>query len=64
MGIFFVIMGVLAIAVAIFGKKFTVADVLSLSGYRQKSSTWSGRLVFAVGGISFVALGVKLLMGK
>jgi hypothetical protein len=63
MNVFLVIIGGMAIAVGIFGKNFYTADILSLALYRQKSSTWSGRLVFIVVGIGFVAMGIKLLIG-
>ncbi len=64
MGMFFVIMGVALVVVGIVGRKFSKADVLSLSGYRQRSSAWSGRLLFIVVGVLFVAWGIRLLMGE
>jgi len=63
MGIFLVIFGGLAIAGGIFGKDFNAADVVSLYAYKQKSSKWSGRLVFLLVGAGLVAIGVKLLVG-
>jgi hypothetical protein len=57
-----VICGCAAIAVGILGKDFYQADVLSGAGFKEKSSKWSGRLVFIVGGLFFVAIGIKLMM--
>jgi hypothetical protein len=62
MGIFLVIFGGLAIAGGIFGKNFYAADVDSLSVFKQKRSTWSGRLVFLLVGAGLVAIGVKLIV--
>jgi NhaP-type Na+/H+ or K+/H+ antiporter len=64
MGVAFILVGIAAIVIGILGKEFYVADILSLSGFRreQRSSTWSGRLVFLVVGAGFVALGAKFLM--
>ena len=62
MGIFLVIMGVIAIAGGIFGKNFHAADVIALGGFKQKSSRWSGRLVFLVVGVGLVVVGIKLLV--
>ena len=64
MGILFVILGTAAIAGGIFAKEFYVGDVLSGDAYKQKSSKWSGRLVFIVVGACFVALGIRLLIGS
>jgi hypothetical protein len=61
-GILFVIFGGLAIVVGVLGKNFYAADVLSGVGYKQKSSRWSGKLVFIVVGLGFIALGIKLLV--
>jgi uncharacterized membrane protein YczE len=58
-----VIFGGLAIAGGIFGKDFYAADVVSLSAFKQKSSKWSGQLVFLFVGAVLVAIGVKLLVG-
>jgi hypothetical protein len=63
MGILFVILGTVAIAAGVFVKDFYVADILSGVGFKQKRSRWSGRLIFIVGGLSFVAAGIKVLMG-
>jgi hypothetical protein len=63
MGILFVILGTAAIAAGVFVKDFYVADILSGVGFKQKRSRWSGRLIFIVGGLSFVAAGIKVLMG-
>jgi hypothetical protein len=63
MGVLLIIAGLVAIIGGIFGKDFYVADVLSLSEFKpkQKSSTWSGRMVFIAAGGFLVAVGVKLL---
>ncbi|MGD0787719.1 MAG: hypothetical protein ABR898_07015 [Terracidiphilus sp.] len=63
MGIFLVIAGGLGIAGGILGKDFYAADVDTLSPFKQKSSRWSGRLVFLLTGAVLVAIGVKLLVG-
>jgi len=62
MGILFVISGGLAIVVGVLGKDFYVADVITLAPYKKKSSKWSGKLVFIVVGLGFIALGIKLLV--
>ena len=62
MGIFLIIAGIVGIAGGIFGKDFYVADAISLSAFKQKSSTWSGRLVFLLVGVSLIAVGIKLLV--
>jgi len=62
MAIFTVLVGAAAIAAGIFGKHFHSADVASGLPFKQKSSTWSGRLIFIVVGIAFVAAGIKQLM--
>ena len=62
MGILFVVCGGVAIAVGILGKDFHAADVITGLGYRRKTSRWSGRLVFIVVGVFFVAMGVKFLL--
>ena len=62
MGIFFVILGGVLLVGGVFGKDFYVADVLSLAAYKQKSSRWSGKLVFIVVGLGFIALGIKFLV--
>jgi hypothetical protein len=63
MGILLVVFGALGIAAGIFGKDFYAADVDSLSPFKQRSSRWSGRLVFLLAGAALVAIGVKLLVG-
>jgi hypothetical protein len=62
-GTLFVILGIVAIVAGILGKDFYVADVLSGVGFKQKRSRWSGRLIFIVGGLSFIAAGIKVLIG-
>jgi hypothetical protein len=61
-GIFFVICGIVSVLGGIFGKDFYKADIETGVPYKQRSSTWSGRLVFIVVGVSFVALGIKFLL--
>lgn len=62
MGILFVILGCLAIVAGIFGKEFYAADVITGTGYKQKRSRWSGRLIFIAGGLFFIAAGIKFLV--
>jgi len=62
MAIVSVIVGIVAIVLGIFGKDFYAADPLSGTGFKQRSSTWSGRLVFIVVGVAFVATGIQLLL--
>lgn len=57
------IIGVFSIVVGIVGKDFHVADVLSGVGYKQKSSKWSGRLIFILVGVFFMADGIMGLIG-
>jgi hypothetical protein len=63
MGVFLVIFGLLAIAGGIFGKDFRAADVIALGEFKQKTSKWSGRLVFIVVGLSLIGVGIKMLVG-
>jgi len=63
MGFIALIIGGVALAAAVFGKEFYVADVDSGSGFKpdQRRSTWSGRLVCIIVGLGFIAIGIKLL---
>ncbi|MGO9336243.1 MAG: hypothetical protein ACLPY1_01920 [Terracidiphilus sp.] len=63
MGIFLMIFGVVAILGGIFGKDFHAADVVALGEFKQKSSRWSGRLVFIVVGVALIGVGIKMLLG-
>jgi hypothetical protein len=63
MGVLLVIFGVLAIAGGVFGKDFRAADVVALGEFKQKSSKWSGRLVFIVVGLGLIGVGIKMLVG-
>jgi hypothetical protein len=63
MGILLIIFGVSGIAGGIFGKDFHAADVFALGEFKQKSSRWSGRLVFIVVGVGLIGVGIKLLLG-
>lgn len=55
LSVIFLIFGVIAILIAIFGKKFTVADG---EGFEFKSKkpmpTWLGKLIAAIVGCAFV----------
>jgi uncharacterized membrane protein YczE len=62
MGVLFIVFGVGAIVVGILGKDFYTADVIALGEFKQKSSKWSGRLVFCLVGVLLIALGIKFLM--
>jgi hypothetical protein len=64
MGILFIIGGIAAIIAGILGKEFHAADVMSLGEYKQKTSKWSGRLVFILAGLILIAVGVKMLVGS
>jgi NADH:ubiquinone oxidoreductase subunit 2 (subunit N) len=63
MGILFVIIGGLAIAMGIFGKEFYEADTEGF-GFKsaRKVPRWSGRTLFIVVGVLFIALGIKFLV--
>jgi hypothetical protein len=63
MGIFFVICGGIAIIAGIKGKEFYSADIIALQGFKQKSSKWSGRLVFIIAGVLLLALGIMSMVG-
>jgi hypothetical protein len=63
MGVLLVIFGVLGIAGGIFGKDFRAADVVALGEFKQKSSKWSGQLVFIVAGLILIGIGIKMLVG-
>ena len=62
MGILLMIFGAAAILGGIFGKDFHAADVVALGEFKQKSSRWSGRLVFIVVGLSLIGVGIKMLL--
>jgi len=63
MGVLLVILGVLAISGGVLGKNFQAADVIALGEFKQKSSRWSGRLVFIVVGVGLIGIGTKMLLG-
>ncbi len=65
MGVVFVICGVAGIVVAIFGKEFERADIISLTPFRirQPISGRSGRLIFASAGVALLAVGIRMLVG-
>lgn len=60
--ILFLICGIVSILIGIFGKNFYQADVVTGAAYKQRSSTWSGRLVFIVVGIFFMGMGITFLL--
>lgn len=53
--------GCAAIIGALFGKEFYAADVETCAPFKEKSSRWSGRLVYLIVGIGLLAIGIKLL---
>jgi hypothetical protein len=61
MAVLFSILGVIALAIGIFGKKFGVAD---LDGFDlgRPASTWSGRVVFLGGGLFFIVIGLHYIL--
>lgn len=61
-GTIFIVCGIVSFLIGIFGKTFYEADVVTGAAYKQKSSTWSGRLVFIVVGIFFIGVGIKFLL--
>ena len=62
MGFLLVIFGSVAIAGGVLGKDFHAADVIALSEFKQKSSRWSGRLVFILVGVGLIGIGIKMLL--
>jgi hypothetical protein len=63
MGVLLIIFGCLAIVGGVFGKRFYAADVVAIGEFNQRSSTWSGRLVFILVGVALIAIGIKLVVG-
>jgi len=63
-GVLIIVFGIASILAGIFGKNFSKADVITGAAYKQRSSTWSGRLVFITVGIFLVGVGIKLLLGS
>lgn len=55
-----IIFGCLAIIGGIFGKEFYAADGEGLGPFKQKVSTWSGRVVFVLVGVGLIATGIVL----
>ena len=63
MNVIFIVLGVLAIAVPFFGKgEYHNADISALSEIPGKVSAWSGRLLFIVVGVCFLAFGIMGFM--
>jgi len=57
------VFGVLGIVGGVLGKEFHAADIITLQAYKQKVTTWLGRLVFIIVGVGLVGIGVKMLLG-
>ena len=64
MGVLLVIFGAMAIVGGVLGKDFHAADVIALGEFRQKSSRWSGRLVFIIVGVGLIGIGIKMCLGS
>jgi hypothetical protein len=62
MDVLFLILGAFSIGVGLLAKNFYVADVLSGTGYKQKRSRWSGRLICILVGLGFMAAAIKGLI--
>lgn len=62
MGVFLIAFGAVGVVIGIFGETFYSADVNALNAFSEKSSKWSGRLVFIAGGSFLIAVGIKLLL--
>ena len=56
------IFGAAGIAAGIWGKKFFKADILALGSYEERSSRWSGRLVFIIAGLWLVVSAISRLV--
>jgi len=52
-----VLVGAIALGIAVAGKNFGVADADAISSFDRPSSGWSGKLVFALVGIAFLSIG-------
>jgi hypothetical protein len=63
MGIIFILGGIAAALIGVFGKKFYEGDALTLSGHKRERrvSTWYGRLIFMIVCVFFIAAGTKFL---
>jgi hypothetical protein len=59
-GVFLMLFGCILIVGGIFGENFYAADVDSLAPFNQKSSRWSGKVLFVVVGVLLLAIGAKL----
>jgi cytochrome c biogenesis protein ResB len=62
MGVLLIVFGCVAILGAIFGKEFFAVNVNSPTAYKQKRSTWSGRLLFALVGVFLIGIGIDLIV--
>lgn len=61
MGPVFVLAGIVAILIGIFGKTFYEGDALTSASYKRERRvpTWSGKAIFIIVGSAFIALGLK-----
>ena len=60
-----IVCGLVAIGVAIWGKRFSSADVEGMPyGKDVETSTWSGKLVFAIVGVGLLAIGMLQLVRR
>lgn len=66
MGIAFILAGIVAILIGVFGEKFHEGDALTMSSYKRERRVpnWWGSLIFILVGASFIALGVMDLFGR
>ncbi|HEV2136769.1 MAG TPA: hypothetical protein VGR47_21295 [Terracidiphilus sp.] len=62
MGVLLIVFGVVAIVGGALGKSFHAADPIALGEFKQKSSTWSGRLIFVVVGLGLIGIGITMLL--
>lgn len=61
---FLIATGLVAIVGGVFGKEFTVADVISLAEFKppKRSSIWSGRVVFIGVGAGLMLIGIVIAL--
>jgi hypothetical protein len=61
-GIALIIGGCTGLAVAVFGKNFSVGDADAMTSWDKPRSRWSGTLVFLIAGLMLLAIGIRLLI--
>jgi hypothetical protein len=61
-GIALILGGCTGLAVAAFGKNFSVGDADAMTSWDKPTSRWSGRLVSLIAGLMLLAIGIKLLI--